>query len=593
MEPGCSSSPLSRSPQSDSTATSSFSTATGYSKSASPSSPASASPPFTISFSLDELFSTRIRILLHCPKSSRGKFKNLLRKAYGDVVHDRNNTLKWLRALSIAKLVLFIPPGRKVFKDKGAVVDQRISTFLDGRLDELWAQATAVRQSKPSSAPRAASNLRRATWLAQEGQLRQAAKALTSLGLDFESQEAIEEMERKHPISPPVPPSPLPPPPPYKFTSSDLLSAVNSFSSTTAAGPSGFRASHLKEALSAKNFSAGAQLLDVMTDIINILVSGDAPPILAPYLCGANLFAANKKTGGHRPIAVGETLRRWAAKCLSRKAIEDTRAYLAPHQLGVGVKGGCEALIHAANSFFNDASIPVDHKWVLQVDMENAFNSIDRAQMLKETREKCPKLSAWAEFCYGNSSHLFFGKERLLSSTGPQQGDPLAIIFFSLVLQPLINRLKQICPRLLMNGWDLDDGTLIGNRGDLQRAFDFLVASGPAVGLHLNAAKSRVWCGDASLTNPDPLERQVPCSQPSGYELLGAPVGDISFSREVVDERILKISNLFDLLPSLNNSHVSFTLLRYCFSLPKFAYCLRTCDPAFLLASYQKFDSSI
>ena len=109
-----------------------------------------------------------------------------------------------------------------------------------------------------------------------------------------------------------------------------------------------------------------------------------------------------------------------------------------------------------------------------------------------------------------------------------------------------IIRLKQISPGLLLNCWDLDDGTLIGNRVDLQRAFDFLAASGPAVGLHLNAAKSRVWCGDASLTNPDPLDRQVPCSQPTGYNLLGAPVGDISFIREVVDQCILKISNIFE-----------------------------------------------
>ena len=36
--------------------------------------------------SLDDLFSARIRILRHCPKALRGKFKNLLRQVYGDVV---------------------------------------------------------------------------------------------------------------------------------------------------------------------------------------------------------------------------------------------------------------------------------------------------------------------------------------------------------------------------------------------------------------------------------------------------------------------------------------------------------------------------
>ena len=53
----------------------------------------------------------------------------------------------------------------------------------------------------------------------------------------------------------------------------------------------------------------------------------------------------------------------------------------------------------------------------------------------------------------------------------------------------------------------------------------------------------------------------------------------------------MKIGNIFDLLPSLNDSHVSFNLLPFCFSLPKFSYCLRTCDPSHLLPSYRHFDS--
>ena len=557
-----------------------------------PPPPLSQAPPLSLSFSLDDLFSKKVRVLLHCPYTSRGKFKNLLRLVYGDVVRDRDNSIKWIRAFSVPKLILFIPPGRKIFKDKNAVVEQRIQSFLNGRLDELWAQATATgRRTTPSSTPRASANIRRATWLAQEGQFRQAAKALTSHGLDFESQEAVNEMQRKHPQSPHLTPNALPPPPPYAFNSSDLISSLNSFSAATAGGPSGLRASHLKDALSAKNFSAGAQLIDVMTDVINIIAAGRAPPDLAPHLCGANLFAANKKLGGHRPIAVGETLRRWASKCLARKAFEDTREHLAPHQLGVGVKGGCEALIHAANKILSDDSIPLENKWVLQVDMENAFNSISREAMLEETRHYCPKLSAWVEYCYGNSSHLFFGAHRLCSSTGPQQGDPLASLLFSLVLHAFIESINEICHNLLLNAWILDDGIIIGPREDLQRVFDLLTTSGPEVGLFLNAGKSRVWCGDSMPSEADPLARGVPRSEASGYDLLGAPVGDITFARKVVDDRILKISQIIDLLPSLNDSHVSFSLLRFCFSLPKFSYCLRTCDPAFLLSSYQKFDS--
>ena len=58
-----------------------------------------------------------------------------------------------------------------------------------------------------------------------------------------------------------------------------------------------------------------------------------------------------------------------------------------------------------------------------------------------------------------------------------------------------------------------------------------------------------------------------------------------------LNDRIAKIAEVFDLLPSLNNAQAEFALLRFCFSLPKLTYCLRTCDPLHLLPIYQIFDS--
>ena len=129
---------------------------------------------------------------------------------------------------------------------------------------------------------------------------------------------------------------------------------------------------------------------------------------------------------------------------------------------------------------------------------------------------------------------------------------------------------------------------------DLQAVFAFLSTEGPKIGLQLNASKSLVWCGEnlsADIDASDPLVCGVPRASPSGYHLLGAPVGDIPFSRGVVEDRIAKIAEIFDLLPSLNNAQLEFSLLRFCYSLPKLSYCLRTSDPLHLLPTYQSFDS--
>ena len=63
-------------------------------------------------------------------------------------------------------------------------------------------------------------------------------------------------------------------------------------------------------------------------------------------LCGATLLASKKKNGGHRPIAVGEVLRRLVSKYLATLVHHQVLALLSPLQLGVG---GCEALVHATS----------------------------------------------------------------------------------------------------------------------------------------------------------------------------------------------------------------------------------------------------
>ena len=110
----------------------------------------------------------------------------------------------------------------------------------------------------------------------------------------------------KHPTSPPPPPLPPPDASPYSFSATETMDALNSFHSLSAGGASGCRAAHLREAITSDR---GNALLATMTRLINFLGAGKTPSIISPFLCRGNLFAALKKSGGHRPIAVGETIR--------------------------------------------------------------------------------------------------------------------------------------------------------------------------------------------------------------------------------------------------------------------------------------------
>ncbi len=152
--------------------------------------------------------------------------------------------------------------------------------------------------------------------------------------------------------------------------------------------------------------------------MVNLLCAGQAPPGVLPHLCGALLLASKKKGGGLRPIAVGEILSRLTA--VGPEAVK----LLSPIQLGVGVKGGCEAVVHAVSRVQEDVDILPEELCTLLLDFSNAFNSVNRREaMFKEVRARIPSMAAWMESCYGVQPILQLGDHTILRCCGVQQGD--------------------------------------------------------------------------------------------------------------------------------------------------------------------------
>ena len=142
----------------------------------------------------------------------------------------------------------------------------------------------------------------------------------------------------------------------------------------------------------------------------------------------------------HRPIVVGEVLRRLTSKCFSTAVRAEVIRILIPLQVGVGVREGCEAIIHSVARILEREDLDPDSRWIL-LDFSNAFNSISRECMFEEIRSRIPSLSRWVESCYGAQPILHFGWHTVLSCCGVQQGDPLC---FAFTLQPIIEKL--LCP---------------------------------------------------------------------------------------------------------------------------------------------------
>jgi len=127
-----------------------------------------------------------------------------------------------------------------------------------------------------------------------------------------------------------------------------------------------------------------------------------------------------KNGSGVRPIAVGEVLRCLNSKLASSAVGHIAVEHLSPLQVGVGIKIGTEAIIHAVNILLGNVENRRNNV-LIKVDLSNAFNRISRATIFHEVQNIFPLLFPWVEYCY-SSSPLLFENETILSSAGVQQG---------------------------------------------------------------------------------------------------------------------------------------------------------------------------
>jgi hypothetical protein len=248
---------------------------------------------------------------------------------------------------------------------------------------------------------------------------------------------------------------------------------------------------------------------------------------------------------------------------------------LAPRQLGVGTKGGAEALVHAARRFLD---LKAPGRALVKLDFSNAFNSLRRDCMLEAVAKSLPSLLPLALSSYGTPSFLWLGDGILSSEEGAQQGDPLGPLLFCITIQPLLAS----CPCEFVSGY-LDDVGLGDEVSLLPERVRALEAAASSLGLSLNHTK-------CEILGLDPMD--VPIWRDSGLNFSQTGSRDASFlgsplSAEGVDAALAACGELLSgLAPRLSKlaAHEAFFLLKTSFAVPQLQYLLRT-SPAFASAS--------
>jgi hypothetical protein len=128
-----------------------------------------------------------------------------------------------------------------------------------------------------------------------------------------------------------------------------------------------------------------------------LVARGQMPPRAQAALSSCRLLAMAKpidsQPDGVRPLAVGEVLHRLVARAVGLQLRDRFQRHFASLQYGVATPpGGCETIVADIRAYIEQEP----QSLVLQVDLANAFNEVDRVAMFEELRDHFPELVPFA-----------------------------------------------------------------------------------------------------------------------------------------------------------------------------------------------------
>ena len=492
------------------------------------------------------------------PKAARISASVAYRKTVQKVI-DNNNFQAYSDWFSFPRAAIGSSKrGGKNRKSQATVINKRIEAFMAGeKMDP---------QIRKNKKPPSIKNLVSAKIAVADiqGAVRIISSKETILP---QSAETVEKLKEKHPQAYPDSSKPsdcIEEDKCFKTNKENLLKAIRSFRRGATGGPDGLLPQHLIDMTGDELGEPASKLLDTLVTFLNtIIFPGKVPPDVIETFYGANLIALGKEDGGVRPIAVGFTIRRLAAKLIMFAHKDFSKQEFQPNQLGVGTPKGAEAAVHALRSYLENPENK--DKVLLKIDFKNAFNMIRRDKILNLVKKKLPNIYNFVYQEYAEKTSLRFGGEIIESKEGVQQGDPIGPFLFSLGIQDLIKDCKSE-----FNCWYLDDGTLAGDVNTVLQDAQKITLAANSHGLKVNPKKSELFlirpenmlCKNApNFFNS--IMNGIKVVERNELKLLGAPIFPEAIE-SVLEPKIENLALMTDRLKQID-PHEAMFLLRHCY----------------------------
>ena len=297
------------------------------------------------------------------------------------------------------------------------------------------------------------------------------------------------------------------------------------------AGPSGLDANAWRQLLT--GYRPSQQLAEAIAGFARRISTELVDPVATAAYTSSRLVPLDKNPGV-RPVGIGEVVRRIVGKAILRVFSADIRRVAGGDQLCVGQRAGIESAIHELRTSFNSSN----EQCLLQIDADNAFNSLNRSLLLHNIEKICPLLKVILLNTYRKDSFLPVAKELLYSREGLTQGDNLAMAAFGANTLPLIKRLKEQLPDSILQKWYADDANVTGELPALLEFLDQLTRIGPNYGYRVNTKKCWLVVHPGKEEEARRVFDGIPINiTEEGHQILGSAIGTHDFLTEFTSAR--------------------------------------------------------
>jgi hypothetical protein len=203
----------------------------------------------------------------------------------------------------------------------------------------------------------------------------------------------------------------------HNFKKGHIMHIVNNISKGTTPGMDGNRAEFYKHSAATPSTNAVDVFQRAYNRFVNVLVQGAWPEAISLYFSSGRAILLIKEASKEalradptkydiRQLNLMLLDHRIVGKCLLDKECDAIAELLNPFQLGVGVAGGTEAIMHATNMLRDTINRKMHTE--VDLDLQNAYGRYLRQTAIDSVVNKLPGMARFVAAIYTQASRLYY-----------------------------------------------------------------------------------------------------------------------------------------------------------------------------------------